>query len=93
LEVDQPVMEAFAKSALPWELVASPRAKGKWSLDLQRANMYILEHAGLRKENILRLNICTSCRRDIFYSYRAGGEIQGRQLSFIALRKEGFKGG
>jgi YfiH family protein len=93
LEVDQPVMEAFAKSALPWEVVASPRPRGKWSLDLQRANMYILEQAGLRKDNIHRLKFCTSCRRDIFYSYRAGAEIQGRQLSFIALRKEGFKAG
>jgi YfiH family protein len=92
LEVDKPVKEAFAKSALPWELVASPRGIGKWSLDLHRANMYFLEHAGLRKENIHRLKFCTSCRRDIFYSYRAWGEIQGRQLSFIALRKDGFKG-
>jgi YfiH family protein len=93
LEVDHPVREAFAKSALPWGLVASPRASGKWSLDLHRANMYFLEHAGLRKENIHRLEFCTSCRRDIFYSYRARGEVQGRQLSFIALRKEGLKTG
>lgn len=86
-EVDGPVKEAFAGSGLPWELISSPRGNGRWSLDLRQANTYLLERSGVRKENIHRLELCTSCRNDFFYSYRAEGGTVGRQLSFIALRK------
>jgi copper oxidase (laccase) domain-containing protein len=91
LEVDSPVEKFFAENSLPWELVSRPLGKGKWSLDLQQANAYLLETEGVRRENIQRLNFCTSCRRDLFYSYRNGDQAQGRQLNFIAL-KEGVFG-
>jgi YfiH family protein len=86
-EVDGPVKEVFARAGLPWELLASPRGRGKWSLDLPRANAYLLKGAGLREENIHRAELCTCCHSDSFYSYRAEGKTSGRQLNFIALRK------
>jgi YfiH family protein len=86
-EVDGPVKQAFAGSGLPWELMSYPRGRGRWSLDLHQANTYLLELSGVRKENIHRLELCTSCHNDFFYSYRAEGESVGRQLNFIALRK------
>lgn len=87
LEVDGPVQAVFAANGLPWEHVAFPRGGDKWSLNLQRANTRLLEEAGVKQENIHRVDFCTSCRPDTFFSYRGGGETQGRQLSFIALRK------
>jgi hypothetical protein len=86
-EVDGPVKEVFAGAGLPWELLSSPRGKRKWSLDLPRANAYLLKGAGLREENIHRLELCTCCQNDSFHSYRAEGKNTGTQLNFIALRK------
>ena len=85
-EVDAPVKEAFAAGELPWDLVATRHRRDKWSLDLYRANAYLLQKEGLKRENIHRLELCTSCRRDIFCSYRAEGKVLEEQLSFIALQ-------
>jgi YfiH family protein len=87
-EVDRPVKDAFVGGGFPWESISRPRGEGKWSLDLYLANSLLLEAAGIRKENIEALRLCTSCQRGIFYSYRRGDKFRGRQLNFIALRKE-----
>jgi YfiH family protein len=87
-EVDGPVKEVYAKAGLPWDLLSYPRGRKSWSLDLPRANAYLLKAAGMREENIHHLDLCTSCHRDSFYSYRAEGKTAGRQLNFIALRRE-----
>jgi hypothetical protein len=42
----------------------------KYYLDLWKINEYILKCAGVKEENIINLNICTSCRCDKFHSYR-----------------------
>ena len=85
-EVDGPVKEVYAEAGLPWELLSYPRGRKRWSLDLPRANAHLLKVAGMREENIHRLDLCTSCHRDSFYSYRAEGKTSGRQLNFIGLR-------
>jgi len=86
-ETDEPVKEAFQKNRLPWELISLPRGSGKWLLDLAKANAYLLEEAGVKQENIQPPQYCTLCERHRFYSYRAEGN-RGRQLNFIALRKQ-----
>jgi hypothetical protein len=88
LEVDGPVQEAFSRTGLSWERIASPRGKDKWVLDLHRANARLLKEAGIEEAKIRRVNYCTSCRPDLFFSYRAGGNGQGRQMNFIALRQK-----
>jgi YfiH family protein len=87
-EVDGPVKNAFVSGGFPWDLISRPRREGKWLLDLYRANFYLLEWYGISKENIQVLKICTSCHGDTFYSYRNADKTGGRQLNFIALRKE-----
>jgi YfiH family protein len=87
-EVDGPVKNAFVSGGFPWDLISHPRRGGKWLLDLYRANLYLLERYGISKENIQVLKICTSCHGDTFYSYRNADKTGGRQLNFIALRKE-----
>jgi len=87
-EVDAPVKDAFISGGIPWKRVSSPRGDKKWLLDLYEANLFQLEKAGILKENINLLIICTSCQGEAFYSYRNADKTGGRQLNFIALKKE-----
>ena len=87
-EVDAPVKDAFISGGIPWKRVSSPRGDKKWLLDLYEANLFQMEKAGILKENINLLKICTSCHGEAFYSYRNADKTGGRQLNFIALKKE-----
>lgn len=84
-EVDDPVMGPVREAFSFWNDVASPRGNGKWSLDLIKANRIELLQAGVQEKNIHSLGICTSCRRDQFYSFRAEGRT-GRMLSAVMIK-------
>src|SRR3990170_815445 len=55
-------------------------------LDLEGMNLLDLMQAGLKKENISVSSICTSCRNDLFFSYRKDALITGRQMSFVTIK-------
>ncbi|MGL5347322.1 MAG: peptidoglycan editing factor PgeF [Peptostreptococcaceae bacterium] len=42
----------------------------KYFLDLWKINEYLLKSSEICKENIINLNLCTSCKADEFHSYR-----------------------
>ena len=42
----------------------------KYYLDLWRINEYVLKSSGVSEENIINLNLCTSCNSEKFHSYR-----------------------
>jgi YfiH family protein len=88
MEVDEPVRALFKEAGLPWNDFSSPRGAGKWLLDLPGACTHSLENAGVSRKNIQRLDFCTCCQRDMFFSYRGEAKTQGRQMNFIALKKE-----
>jgi YfiH family protein len=67
-----------------WEPFATPRGNGKWNLDLAGINIHLVQKRGLREEQIFRINLCTHCHSDLFFSYRKEGKT-GRQLSFIGI--------
>ncbi|MGL6105489.1 peptidoglycan editing factor PgeF [Romboutsia sp.] len=50
----------------------------KYYLDLWKINEYILETSGVKKENIINLNLCTSCKHDEFHSYRKHNQTTKR---------------
>jgi len=54
-------------------------------LDLVKANWCQLLDAGVPEENIESLNLCTSCRTDLFFSYRKE-RVTGRMLAVVGLR-------
>jgi purine-nucleoside/S-methyl-5'-thioadenosine phosphorylase / adenosine deaminase len=54
-------------------------------LDLKKANRAQLLAAGLLAKNIFVSDLCTSCRRDLLFSYRKESQT-GRLMSVIALR-------
>jgi hypothetical protein len=83
-EVDEPVMVPVRKTFPFWEEVALPRGNERWNLDLAKLNRLELVQAGLMERNVQAIGMCTSCRRDLFYSFRAEGRT-GRMLSVIMI--------
>lgn len=55
-------------------------------LNLKKANYNQLVSAGLLKKNIWISKLCTSCRKDLFFSYRRDNKETGRQMSFVMIR-------
>lgn len=55
-------------------------------LDLRKANRAQLLDAGLPAQNIFVSDLCTACRRDLFFSYRKEAGTTGRLLSVIGTR-------
>lgn len=78
-EIDEKV---FRKE---WEPFSVAKGRGKWMVDLARINRGQLEEEGIKEDQIYRVDLCTCCHKDIFFSYRGEGQT-GRQLSFIGIK-------
>jgi YfiH family protein len=91
-EVDGPVVEPL-RAAFPrdWERWVRPGGPGKWWLDLWQANTDQLVATGVAREAIANPRLCTSCRRDLFFSYRR--ERGGGRLATIAVLRAPAAGG
>ena len=57
-------------------------------LDLAEANRRQLLAAGLKASSIHMVGGCTSCQRELFFSYRAAQGRAGRMMSVIGIRPE-----
>jgi polyphenol oxidase len=84
-EVDETVMAPVRNAFSFWKEVAAQQENGKWNLDLAEVNRTVLVQAGLKGRNIHALGLCTSCRRDLFYSFRAEGRT-GRMLAVVMIK-------
>jgi purine-nucleoside/S-methyl-5'-thioadenosine phosphorylase / adenosine deaminase len=91
-EVDEPVMGPFRETFPFWKEVALPRGKDKWGLDLAGVNRRELLDSGVPEANIYSFGLCTSCRPELFYSFRREGRT-GRMLSAIMIRRSGGQAG
>jgi YfiH family protein len=67
-----------------WEPFSVPKGNGKWMVDLSEINITQMKEEGIKEKQISRIDLCTSCYTDLFFSYRKGGQT-GRQLSFIGI--------
>jgi YfiH family protein len=84
-EVDEAVFNAVTGDGI-WESAFIPcREEGKWMLDLPSANRRQLLQAGIPPASVFSSDICTSCRKDIFFSHRGDGGKTGRQINFMML--------
>jgi YfiH family protein len=63
---------------------SASRGGGKWMVDLARINIAQMKKEGIQEEQIYRIDLCTNCHHDLFFSYRKEGRT-GRQLSFIGM--------
>lgn len=84
-EVDEPVMGPIREAFPFWQDVTIPRGAGRWGLDLVKANKMELVQIGLAEKNVHALGLCTSCSKDLFYSFRAEGRT-GRMLSAVMIK-------
>jgi YfiH family protein len=73
---------------LPWLNMRPPGhqpPEPRAQLDLHAANRSILEGAGVLSKNIDVSEFCTSCRTDLFFSYRRE-KMTGRLMAAIGIR-------
>jgi hypothetical protein len=84
-EVDSVVTKAMAGALPSWEWHATANRAGHWLLDLAGINRALLTAAGLLDDRIEDVNLCTSCRSDLFFSHRAEKGRTGRMMNFILL--------
>lgn len=82
-EVDDDVAEPFRQRFPGKDLVAT--RVNKFTVDLWRANLRVLLEAGVAEERIRISRVCTSCREDLFFSYRRDRTVTGRMAALIAL--------
>jgi hypothetical protein len=85
-EVDEPVMSQFQMAFSHCEQFFEAVSSGKWKLNLWEANRHTLLTAGLKTVNISTAGLCTSCNKDLFFSYRAQKGRTGRMASLIMLK-------
>ena len=62
------------------------KREGVAHLDLWAANRVQLMEIGVVGSNIDCADVCTSCERNFFYSYRAAGGRTGRLAAVMELR-------
>lgn len=80
-KVEESIMEKFAQR-FP-EVMAGLGENNHLNLALIGKRQ--LEKAGVKEKNIHLSNLCTSCRTDLFFSYRASGGRTGRQAGLVAI--------
>jgi YfiH family protein len=84
-EVDEPVVTPLKRAWSQCQACVKPAGEERWMLDVASLNMALLEAQGLRRDRIFDTSLCTACRSDLFYSYRAEKPKTGRMISLIAL--------
>lgn len=77
-EVSEDVAEQFADEFRNHQdEILINKGKGKYLLDLWKANEIVLTEAGVKKDNIAVTNICTCCNPALLFSHRASQGKRG----------------
>ena len=84
-EVDEPVIEPLRARYPAWPEVLHETTEGKGVLDLKQLIHHQIRASGIPECQIGRLDHCTHCRADLFYSYRREGQVIGTMYSGIML--------
>jgi YfiH family protein len=80
-EVYELFIEKFNNNAF-YKLTPS----GKWRIDLKEIIKHELGQEGIPLENIHNSEICTKCRKDLFFSYRGDGGKTGSLAAFMQIK-------
>ncbi len=83
--VDSILAEEFTDAGWSGSAYIEPTSGDLWKLDLAEINRAQLIRAGIDKENIDQSSLCTSCRSELFYSYRRERGKTGRMMGFISM--------
>lgn len=92
-QVGEEVVAVFRDNGFPMDEILSYEGekiagtmRGGWHINLWRANEWLLEQSGVKRENIQVSEICTYQRNDLFYSARREGTKCGRIINAIMLK-------
>ncbi len=87
-EVSEDVAEIFAGEFIGHEseILTARKTKGKYLLDLWRANEIVLLDAGVLPEHLSVTDICTCCNPDLLFSHRASHGKRGNLGAFLCLK-------
>ena len=90
-EVSADVVEEFKKAYTSAQCdriyIPVEGKEGKYLLDLPMANCLLLEECGVRPENIILPDLCTSCNKELLHSHRASGGKRGGMCAFLMIRE------
>lgn len=81
--VGKVVIEELQRVNSDWNRYLIYSKDGKTQLDLKALNIYQAEAEGIRIGNIYSIDLCTSCNKELFFSYRRDGIGTGRMLNGI----------
>jgi len=85
-EVEASFEEGLPENFLRGNIRRSEAEAGKFFIDLKRINAMLLQQAGIGKENITVHEICTSCEKKVFFSYRRDSGDTGRMAGLVFLK-------
>ncbi len=68
-------------------LSCMPYINGRYHIDLLRAVTQSLTACGVDPDNIEVSHLCTRCRSDIFYSFRAEGKISNENCGLLMIKE------
>ena len=69
------------------EEILVSKGKGKYLLDLWKANKIVLDEAGILPEHMEITNLCTCCNPQYLFSHRASKGMRGNMGAFLKLKK------
>ncbi len=90
-EVDAPVIEPLQANYPDWRGVLQESSPRKGMLDLKKLIWHQVLASGVPEHQVDRVDYCTHCREDLFFSYRRDGKVNGTMLSGIMLPTETYK--
>jgi purine-nucleoside/S-methyl-5'-thioadenosine phosphorylase / adenosine deaminase len=84
-EIDAQVVEPLQTRYPHWPGVLQETREGKAMLDLKKLIWHQILASGIPEQHIERIEECTRCRDDLFFSYRREGKVNGTMMSGIML--------
>ncbi len=84
-EIDAQVIEPLKTRYPDWLGVLLETTEGKGMLDLKKLIWHQILASGIPEHQVERIEECTRCRDDLFFSYRREGKVNGTMMSGIML--------
>lgn len=86
-EISEDVAEEFQREFIGHEKeIFLDKGRGKYQLDLWKANEIVLLEAGVLPEHLQVTNVCTCCNSNLLFSHRASQGKRGNLAAVLSLK-------